>query len=58
MTVGGSVLIGRKKYMLFGKCVLYFLEIKFSKLFKFYIELDERKLIFVIQIGQFYKNNM
>ncbi len=47
-----------KNYMLFGKCVLYFLEIKFSKIFKFYIELDERKLIFMIQIGQFYKNNM
>ncbi len=47
-----------KNYMLFGKCVLYFLEIKFSKIYKFYIELDERKLIFVIETGQFYKNNM
>jgi hypothetical protein len=55
VTVGGSVLSGRNKLHVIWKVVLYFLKIKFSKIFKFYIKLDEKKLIFVIQIGQFYK---
>ncbi len=58
MTVGGNVLSGRNKLHVIWKVVLYFFKIKFSKIFKFYTKLDEKKLIFVIQIGQFYKNNM
>ncbi len=43
VTVGGSVLKGRNKLQVIWKVELYFFKIKFSKVFKFYTKLDEKK---------------
>ncbi len=59
VTVGGSDLSERNKLHVIWNVVLYFFKIKFRKIFKFNTKIDEKKkLIFVIQNGQFYKNNM
>jgi hypothetical protein len=43
VTVGGSVVIRRNKLHVMWKVVLYFYQIKFSQIFKFYTKLDEEK---------------
>jgi hypothetical protein len=59
MTVGGSVLRLRNKLHILCKVVNYFKKIKLSKfLSNFTPSFYERKLSFVKQNGQFYKNKM